>query len=228
MAALQAGSSKRLMVGITHPNTILGWRSLGSRRERAEFMFPYFTVHGRGLGALSSPSFRIRESPRQHQAVGTRHRLMPALGERRARGKSGWVCRETAVHSHQGTPPRVLGAAGTQSRGLGTHKGPSVQHKGRPVLLALDHPRMARKSRIQRWLGQPPSARGVLRGPQLGPAGRRWVQGSPPGLMLQDSWAVPGRREVVLRGEQTRVSRGHQAPWETGSVPVPPRCSPVG
>lgn len=33
---------------------------------------------------------------------------------------------------------------------------------------------------------------------------------------------MPGRREVVLRGEQTRVSRGHQAPWETECPCSPP------
>lgn len=130
----------------------------------------------------------------------------------------GVVCRETAVHGPRRIPREPLrgcsGPLAPRAGGEGAHKGPSVRHKGHPVLLAPDHPRMAGKSPIQRWLRRPPSARGGPWGPQPGPAGRRRVRGSPRGLMLQGSWAALGRRVVVLRGEQMRCHQATRPPGE--------------
>lgn len=87
----------------------------------------------------------------------------------------GVVCRETAVHGPRRIPREPLrgcsGPLAPRAGGEGAHKGPSVWHKGHPVLLAPDHPRMAGKSPIQRWLRRPPSARGGSLG---SPAWPRW------------------------------------------------------
>lgn len=171
MAALQAGSSKRLMVGITHPNTILGWRSLGSRRERAEFMFPYFTVHGRGLGALSSPSFRIRESPRQHQAVGTRHRLMPALGERRARGKSGVGVQGDSSAQPSGDPPAGARGCWHPEPGTGHPQRAQCAAQGPPCSAGAGSPQDGQEEPDPALAGAAPQCQG---GSQGSPAWSCW------------------------------------------------------
>lgn len=156
------------LVAMTHPNTILGWRSLGSRRNRAEFMFPHLTACGKGLGVLPSPSFLITESQRRHQAVGTRRGLMPTPGGKSRGWMQKWACRETAVHGPRrtllGTPPWVLGAAGTQSRGGRHPQRAQCAAQGPPCSAGTGSPQDGREEPDPAPAGAPLQRQGGSRG----------------------------------------------------------------
>lgn len=128
----------------------------------------------------------------------------------------------------QASPPWVHGAVGTQSQAGGTHKGPSVWDKSRPVLPARGHPRDGREGPDPATAVAPSQPQGGgTRVPSLAPlaGSRRRVPGSPWVLRLRGSWAVLRHRAGVLRGEQTgcQPPQSHRAPRGNRGVScVPP------
>lgn len=162
------------MVGISCPNTILRCRSLGSRRDRAEFMFPPSQFAGRGWGRcppLVSPS----ESPRPHKAVGTRRGLMPVLGGRAGGGsRCGSEGRPRCPAlggppSPPGDPPRVLGAAGSPSRGRRRPQRAQCVAQGPPCSAGIGSPQDGREEPDPAPAGAAPQRQGGSQGSPAGP-----------------------------------------------------------
>lgn len=151
-----------------------------SREQKGkEFMFPHFTVREKGLRALPFPSLPIRESPIEHQAVGTRRGLMPTPGERRARGESGvGVQGDRGAQPSgdsplppPGTPPRVLGATGTQSQGRRHPQRAQCAAQGLPCSAGTGSPQGGREESDPARAGAAPQRQGGSLGC---PAWSRW------------------------------------------------------
>lgn len=194
------------LVGIIHPDLIFEWRSPGSGSggEVALKTTP-------GLGHKTW----FNASPGGKEPGPTPDAGVQGCSDARPSGDP------PSRHPSRG----CTGTMGTQSRGGGTHKGPSVRDKSCPVLPAWGHPWDGREGPDPATAGAPswPCGRG-MRVPSLAPqaGGGRRVLESPRVLRLRGSWAVLGRRVEGLRGGAgwgVSPLQGHRAPLGNGGGP---------